>query len=193
MLDFRKILSHCNLHDLGFTGPPWTFDNRPKDKRNVRARLDRAVASHCWSDLFPETKVTHVISSRSDHLPILIEFEKQPNYPKSKELPKYEYMWERDANLPAVIEDVWTSLLPCASLSDIQMKLSNTRRHLSNWSQEHFGNVTKQIQSKKALIAEIWEKPRTADREEILSKVYTELDELLHREEMMWRQRLRVN
>jgi hypothetical protein len=27
MLDFREILSHCDLHDLGFVGLPWTYNN----------------------------------------------------------------------------------------------------------------------------------------------------------------------
>jgi hypothetical protein len=28
MLDFREVLSHCDLHSLGFVGTPWTFDNK---------------------------------------------------------------------------------------------------------------------------------------------------------------------
>jgi hypothetical protein len=27
MLDFIETLENCNLHDLGFQGCPWTFDN----------------------------------------------------------------------------------------------------------------------------------------------------------------------
>jgi hypothetical protein len=27
MLDFREVLSHCDLRDNGFVGTPWTFDN----------------------------------------------------------------------------------------------------------------------------------------------------------------------
>jgi hypothetical protein len=30
MLEFREVLSHCDLHDLGFVGLPWTFDNKQK-------------------------------------------------------------------------------------------------------------------------------------------------------------------
>jgi endonuclease/exonuclease/phosphatase family metal-dependent hydrolase len=45
MENFRNVLSHCNLHDLGFTGLPWTYNNKQKGKKNVRVRLDRAVAS----------------------------------------------------------------------------------------------------------------------------------------------------
>ena len=54
MLDFHEILSHCDLHDLGFVGTPWTFDNKKKGNRNVRVRLDRAVVSPAWSSLFPD-------------------------------------------------------------------------------------------------------------------------------------------
>uniref|UniRef100_A0ACD5ZPF3 Uncharacterized protein n=1 Tax=Avena sativa TaxID=4498 RepID=A0ACD5ZPF3_AVESA len=45
MLDFREVLSHCDLHDIGFLGTPWTRDNKQRGVRNVKVRLDRAVAS----------------------------------------------------------------------------------------------------------------------------------------------------
>jgi hypothetical protein len=28
MKDFREALDHCNLHDLGFIGTPWTYNNK---------------------------------------------------------------------------------------------------------------------------------------------------------------------
>jgi endonuclease/exonuclease/phosphatase family metal-dependent hydrolase len=51
MADFRKLLNYCCLHDISFVGPPWTYDNKRKDKMNVKARIDRAVATVEWSDL----------------------------------------------------------------------------------------------------------------------------------------------
>jgi hypothetical protein len=35
MFDFREVLSHSDLHDIGFTGFPWTYDNQQKGNRNV--------------------------------------------------------------------------------------------------------------------------------------------------------------
>jgi endonuclease/exonuclease/phosphatase family metal-dependent hydrolase len=54
MADFTDLLSHCDLHDLGFKGLPWTFDNRQIGQGNVRVRLDRAVAEPSWLNLFPK-------------------------------------------------------------------------------------------------------------------------------------------
>jgi hypothetical protein len=45
MAAFQDTLAHCDVHDLGFIGVPWTFDNKQRGDRNVRVRLDRAVAS----------------------------------------------------------------------------------------------------------------------------------------------------
>jgi exonuclease III len=61
------------MHDLGFIGQPWTFDNRQADSRNVKVRLDRAVATPSWSNWFPNALVRHIASSRSDHCPIVFE------------------------------------------------------------------------------------------------------------------------
>jgi hypothetical protein len=45
MMEFRDILSHCEVHDIGFCGMPWMYDNKQVGDRNVRVRLDRAVPS----------------------------------------------------------------------------------------------------------------------------------------------------
>ena len=54
MMDFREALSHCHLHDLGFSGIPWTYNNNQPGRCNVRVRLDRSVADMDWINLFPD-------------------------------------------------------------------------------------------------------------------------------------------
>lgn len=40
MADFRRVLADCNLHDLGFKGTTWTYNNKQSGLNNVRAHLD---------------------------------------------------------------------------------------------------------------------------------------------------------
>jgi hypothetical protein len=77
MADFRDMLSFCNLFDLGFSGIPWTYDNKQKGPGNVRVRLDQAVARPAWSSYLPNNQVHHLVSSRSDHSPILLDLNKK--------------------------------------------------------------------------------------------------------------------
>lgn len=71
MMDFREVLSHCDLHDLGFQGLPWTYNNNQGGDNNVRVCLDRAVANTAWCDIFPDASITHLTSPQSDHKPLL--------------------------------------------------------------------------------------------------------------------------
>jgi exonuclease III len=61
------------VYDLGFSGMPLTFDNKQKGDRNVKVRFDRAMASNSWKDWFNDAHVSHLASTRSYHLPILLE------------------------------------------------------------------------------------------------------------------------
>lgn len=70
MADFRDVLVWCNLHDLGFRGPVWTYNNKQSGKNNVKARLDRGVATPSWCNTFQNVIIQHVCSMRSDHLPL---------------------------------------------------------------------------------------------------------------------------
>jgi hypothetical protein len=72
MMDFCEVLSFCDLHDIGFQGLPWTYDNKQTGERNVCVRLDRAVASPSWSQWFQGGKLKHLTMVSSDHCPILL-------------------------------------------------------------------------------------------------------------------------
>ena len=72
MENFRKVLSDCNLFDMGYREPGWTYNNKQQGHSNVRARLDRCVASPEWTDYFKQATVEHICSSRSDHLLVLL-------------------------------------------------------------------------------------------------------------------------
>lgn len=62
MMDFREVLSQCDLYDLGFSGLPWMYNNNQGGDRNVRVRLDRGVANSEWSLRFPDASVLHLTS-----------------------------------------------------------------------------------------------------------------------------------
>jgi hypothetical protein len=57
---FREVLYDCELTDLGFSGVPYTYDNKRARRANVRVRLDRAVACPAWRDLFADTQVRSI-------------------------------------------------------------------------------------------------------------------------------------
>jgi exonuclease III len=73
MEDFHDSLSVCDLHDIGLCGLPYTWDNGRSSNANVHVWLDRAVVDPAWRDIFSDARVSHLISSRSDHCPVLVE------------------------------------------------------------------------------------------------------------------------
>jgi endonuclease/exonuclease/phosphatase family metal-dependent hydrolase len=79
MKDFRDALADCDLHDLGFTGVPFTYDNKRSGNANVKVRLDRAVANPAWRDRFVNARVNHHVSPCSDHCPISLNIVQENN------------------------------------------------------------------------------------------------------------------
>ncbi|KAL0409701.1 UNVERIFIED_CONTAM: hypothetical protein Sradi_1904500 [Sesamum radiatum] len=72
MQDFRNTLLQCDLHDLEFEGPQFTWSNNHLEPHTIRVRLDRSCCNPLWADMFPNTKVHHLYSSSSDHSPCLL-------------------------------------------------------------------------------------------------------------------------
>ncbi|XP_062232870.1 uncharacterized protein LOC133930222 [Phragmites australis] len=192
MRAFRESLSFCDLHDLGFGGTPWTYDNKQGDGRNVRVRLDRAVADPAWSACFPLAHVSHIASSCSDHVPLLLLWD-EPERPRAApRCRRYEAMWERDASMPDVIKEAWEKGEGVSNLGDVMAKLRSTLTQLHTWSDKKVGNVKRKLGKLRKRLGSLRQQG-LLDGSNQIREVREKLDELLFREEIMWRQRSRTS
>lgn len=71
MEGFQNALRDCDLKDFGFTGNKFTRATTRGD--GIKVRLDRALATQDWLDLFLRFRVVHLKLTSSDHIPILLE------------------------------------------------------------------------------------------------------------------------
>jgi hypothetical protein len=192
MLEFRETLSHCDLHDIGFSGTPWTYDNKQKGERNIKVPLDRAVASPAWSACFPEYHLRHLVSSRSDHSALLLSAEEPDNGRPARPIRRYEIAWEREPSLAAAVEEAWSRRVPSSDLGDVNETLKNVMTSLYNWKSVHFKSVPKEIEKMRDRLEELH--MRSDEGSEIeKTELSLKMDEFLYREELAWLQRSRVS
>jgi hypothetical protein len=191
MREFRETLSFCDLYDIGFVGTPWTWDNKQKGERNVKVRLDRAVATPAWSSYFSEYRLRHISSSRSDHTPLLLSVEQAENCRVDRPIRRYEVAWEREPSLSAAVEEAWSRRVPCQDLGDINSSLKEVMSGLYRWKAVHFKSLSKEIKQKRDKLEELHGRNDDSSSMEIL-KLTKEMDELLYREEIAWLQRSRI-
>jgi hypothetical protein len=174
--------------DFGFSGVPFTYDNRQDGNNNIRVRLDRACADEQLRDMFPATKVLHVASSCSDHCPLVVQLVPVEVQQRSS-IPRYEIMCERNPSLPQVVAQSWEKFKPQGDLGSVAGSLKRMMHSLRSWSLKNFGHVNCEIEKLRTEIANLQE--GNADRYSIRQKMNV-LDELLYWEEMILLQRARI-
>ena len=67
---FLDAIDFCGLHDLGFEGDIFTWQNRALGY--VGERLDRALANESWREKFPTVFVQNGDPRHSDRRPVII-------------------------------------------------------------------------------------------------------------------------
>ncbi|CAM8924063.1 unnamed protein product [Rhodiola kirilowii] len=192
MRKFRRALVDCDLRDIGFTGPCFTYSNRRKGGEETRVRLDRVVANRNWLSRFPEASVENGWALHSDHRPLILSLQKVKAASMRKSDPsfRFEPMWLRDTSFKEDVRSIWRDV--GGRYVDMKDKLWACGKELQRWNAQKFGNVQKKIKELKEYINALQSKPRTmmvVEREEEASR---KLDEWLAREELLWRQRART-
>lgn len=75
-IEFKRCIDSCDLMDLGFYGPKFTWSNLRQVFDLILERLDRCFANPSWRLLYLEASVTHLPRVFPDHCPNLIELVK---------------------------------------------------------------------------------------------------------------------
>ena len=89
---FNKRIHDCQLLDLGYHGPLFTWLGNGRGGNILKERLDRALANDEWRLAFPEAFVMHLPRVCSDHHPILIDLLNDRRGPRNKPF-RFEAMW----------------------------------------------------------------------------------------------------
>lgn len=184
------LMDSNGLIDLGFSGYRFTWSNRRSGNANIREWLDRGVANIEWRALFPCASISHLPAVASDHSPILLccsRLGQQVARPF-----KFQAMWTRDESSLLVVEHAWKSYYFGSPAFRLCFRIKASRRALSSWNRDFFGNNKVKIAALKASIAAVQRAEASVSNLELDSNLHVDLDECLKREESLWRQNSRI-
>jgi len=146
--------------------------------------------------LFPFAAVRHLTAVKSDHSPILLSLqpEETNNFVCGRGKPfRYELMWETNDGIRSLIQQVWKSVQYCNSVKDMKDKLLNLGGELKAWGEKNFGAVRREMRELKKKLEKMRSEPARIDVSDEEQKIVDRLVLLNYQEEIMWKQRSRIN
>lgn len=78
------MVDHCNLIDLGYTGPPFAWTNKREPLGLIKERIDRVWMNAEWRSIFPDSRLFHLPIMQSDHCPLLLDLDHTNAIPNKK-------------------------------------------------------------------------------------------------------------
>jgi hypothetical protein len=194
---FRGCMDACSLSDMGFSGSKFIWCNRQDAQSNVRVHLDRAVCNADFATRFADCHVENVITTSSDHSALVIDFVANASRYEQCQVQRpfqYEAAWRRADDYRATVEEVWADRQcgpnPLQTTWSTMVQMAGS---LQTWSREVFGSVRKkirQLEKKLRQLRELVISPEVLAEERATEQ---QLCELFEREEIMARQRSRVD
>ncbi|CAH9084787.1 unnamed protein product [Cuscuta epithymum] len=183
---FREVVRECDLVDIPLQGRQFTWWKSLGTEDAIEERLDRAMGNNGWLDMFPLCRLTNLVTSHSDHSPILLETEAQ-TYIFHRRQFKFENSWLTEQELNQVVERGWLR----GADDPILERLNLYTKELDTWGRKLRRRYKEAIDRCKSRIAELRElETERAGRE--LLYLRERLSLLLIQEEQFWKQRAKV-
>lgn len=144
MRAFQNAILDCRLFDLGWSGAKYTWENGHKDGTWTRQRWDKAMINVDWKLLFPEANCHTLFSTASEHMPVMVDWDKLRAAPcrdvgrARRRMFRFENGWFRDNECRQIIRRIWVekSLLRGTNGSALRntiSKLNDTGRDVGKW------------------------------------------------------------
>uniref|UniRef100_A0A803QGZ6 Reverse transcriptase domain-containing protein n=1 Tax=Cannabis sativa TaxID=3483 RepID=A0A803QGZ6_CANSA len=192
---FHNFLHKFNMAPLYFIGNKFTWTNK-----TIRERLDWAVASDSWGDVFPEHSLHHLGFYGYDHR--VLKLVLTPPSSKVTSTPirarfRFENVWLEDSDFYRIVESAWREGLNSLSTGGGFHSFLAQQNHcvsvLQDWAKTNNHSTQSRI---KFLMQEInyLQNKDMLSREDnsTLTQLQSRLDSLLYKDEIYWKQRTRV-
>jgi hypothetical protein len=193
---FQDVVADCGFSDLGFSGLPYTWDNRQEADRNVMVRLDWALGDPKFIECFGGANVVHVPTVFSNHSALLVEVKEDAHRGSRQRKVRpfhYENMWQRHEAYTDFVNQSWDCCSDSVGLDGLAKKLASLQGAFRSWDMDVFGSIRGNLKKLREDLAK--ERSHTMYRgpTEREQRLMQELAELTAREEEMERQRSRMD
>ena len=131
---FKECLDKCNMIDVGFSGPRFTWSNRREVQALIQERIDRVFVNPSWCLLYPEARVVHLTRCHSDHCPILLEMQPRINLGRKRPF-RFQTCWLSEPSFPSIVSRAWSD---SSALGDAVNRFTQAA---IRWNASHFGNI----------------------------------------------------
>ncbi|XP_059434865.1 uncharacterized protein LOC132167846 [Corylus avellana] len=193
MLAFRRALENCELSDLGFRGPKFTWSNCREEDEFTKERLDKGVANSEWRSLFPEMEVVVEVSICSDHTPLILYLVGIGMHGRGSRSFRYETKWRCDEGFEAILQQAW---VPTTNIDNgwnaVSSNLLRCQKFLMRWQKGRNEDTAGKIKNlqRRLRVLQGTEDEDVGGETRIVQK---DLSLLLEKSDSQWRQRAKIN
>ena len=145
-LAFKDCLDLCNMVDMGFFGPRYTWTNKRDVNNLILERIDRFFMNPNWCVLYSDAKVTHLPRCHSDHCPVLMESLPFRTIHLNRPF-RFQEFWLSDMSFPNIVAGAWSCNRKLAESTEVFSKEATL------WNKNHFENIH---QKKRRIMARIY-------------------------------------
>jgi len=140
---FRQAVQDAGLIDVHMEGYPFTWFKSLGTNRAVEEKLDRALVTSSWLQMFLNVKLENLVAPSSDNFPILLHKTPVVRNHRVKKSFKFENAWRIEEGVNDVVRDSWLGSVG----NNVIQKLSNCVEDLTHWSKTHCNKIQEDIES----------------------------------------------
>ncbi|XP_060962336.1 uncharacterized protein LOC133032418 [Cannabis sativa] len=131
---------------MELVGYPFTSEKRRGTEAWIEVRLNRALVTHGWNDLFPDARLQNLEISASDHCPILLNLNLFRKVVSLKKF-RFENAWVREPMCHQIVHDNWD----VHESNSLSSKIKCCSTALAEWGKDITGHKTQHKEAQNRL------------------------------------------